>query len=204
MSLIQSESWQPITADDSTIEAALVEANIPALMCALVHLTGDASIVKGDVRPDNSFMGDPQGGISPEMQAQVRARALDALKHWRDGDGKLPLAPNEDTIRSMMNFIIGEDLPDEYVPFLESELSVRGEDPYGQPLLEQVPADKRASFHVAVIGSGMSGILAAIRLKAAGIPFTVIEKNANVGGTWYENTYPGCRVDSPNHTYSYS
>jgi 4-hydroxyacetophenone monooxygenase len=32
----------------------------------------------------------------------------------------------------------------------------------------------------------------------------VIEKNADVGGTWFENTYPGCRVDSPNHTYSYS
>ena len=198
------DTWQPITDDDATIEAALVEANIPALMCALVHLTGDASLVRGDIRPDNSFLGDAQGGIPEDVQAEMRARALEALKAWRDGDGKLPPTPDEDTIGDMMNFIIGEDLGNEYVEFLQSELALKGEDPYGQPMLDKIPADKRAKFHVLVIGSGMSGILAAIRLKDAGIPYTVVEKNANVGGTWYENTYPGCRVDSPNHTYSYS
>ena len=50
----------------------------------------------------------------------------------------------------------------------------------------------------------MSGILAAIRLEQAGIPYTVVEKNPAVGGTWYENRYPGCRVDVANHFYSYS
>ena len=42
------------------------------------------------------------------------------------------------------------------------------------------------------------------KLKEAGYHFTVIEKNDNVGGTWYENTYPGIAVDTPNHFYSYS
>ena len=50
----------------------------------------------------------------------------------------------------------------------------------------------------------MSGMLAGIRLKQAGIPFTIIEKNADVGGTWFENNYPDCRVDNPSHLYSYS
>ena len=50
----------------------------------------------------------------------------------------------------------------------------------------------------------MSGMLAAIRLQAGGHAFTIVEKNADVGGTWLENTYPGCRVDNPNHIYSYS
>ena len=36
------------------------------------------------------------------------------------------------------------------------------------------------------------------------IPYLIIEKNAGVGGTWYENTYPGCRVDVGNHFYCYS
>ena len=48
------------------------------------------------------------------------------------------------------------------------------------------------------------GLLAGIRLKEAGIPFTIVEKNAGVGGTWYQNTYPGARVDVPNHFYCYS
>ena len=37
-----------------------------------------------------------------------------------------------------------------------------------------------------------------------GLDFVIIEKNADVGGTWWENTYPGCGVDTPNHAYSYS
>lgn len=62
----------------------------------------------------------------------------------------------------------------------------------------------RADFPVVVIGCGQSGLLAGIRLKEAGIPFVIVEKNSGVGGTWYENTYPGCRVDVGNHFYSYS
>ena len=77
-------------------------------------------------------------------------------------------------------------------------------DPYGVPELQSDPAAAREKFKVLIVGSGMSGLLAGIRLQEAGIPFEIIERHANVGGTWYQNTYPGCRVDSPNHTYSYS
>jgi 4-hydroxyacetophenone monooxygenase len=59
-------------------------------------------------------------------------------------------------------------------------------------------------FKVIVIGAGFGGLCAAIRLKQLGIPFEVLEKNADVGGTWLENEYPGCAVDTPNHFYSYS
>jgi len=50
----------------------------------------------------------------------------------------------------------------------------------------------------------MSGLVAAHRLGQAGIDYVVLEKDPDVGGTWFENTYPGCRVDVPNHFYSYS
>ncbi|MBD3647374.1 MAG: NAD(P)/FAD-dependent oxidoreductase, partial [Pseudomonadales bacterium] len=198
------DSGEPITEDDATLEAALEEANIPALMTALVHLTGDVSIVRSDIRPDNAFFGDPQGGIPEDQQKEIRRLALQALKDYRDRDCELPPVPDEDTIREMMNFLVGEPLPDEYIEFLQSELSLAGEDPYGQPAIDAIAAERKAAFRVVVIGSGMSGILAGIRLRDAGIPYTIIEKNTNVGGTWLENTYPGCRVDSPNHTYSYS
>ena len=62
----------------------------------------------------------------------------------------------------------------------------------------------REAFPVVVIGCGQSGLLAGIRLQEAGIPFTIVEKNAGVGGTWYENSYPGARVDVGNHFYCYS
>ena len=50
----------------------------------------------------------------------------------------------------------------------------------------------------------MSGLLAAHRLHQVGIDVVVFEKNADVGGTWLQNTYPGCRVDVASHLYCYS
>ncbi|MCC6811820.1 MAG: NAD(P)/FAD-dependent oxidoreductase [Deltaproteobacteria bacterium] len=55
-----------------------------------------------------------------------------------------------------------------------------------------------------VIGTGFSGLGMAMRLKREGRSFVVLEKAASVGGTWRENTYPGCACDVPSHLYSYS
>ena len=58
---------------------------------------------------------------------------------------------------------------------------------------------------VVIIGAGMSGILAAIKLEEAGYrDFTLYEKADRLGGTWRENTYPGIACDVPSHLYSYS
>jgi cation diffusion facilitator CzcD-associated flavoprotein CzcO len=56
----------------------------------------------------------------------------------------------------------------------------------------------------AVIGAGMAGVLAAIKLKERGEEFTVYEKAARLGGTWRENRYPGLTCDVPAHAYTYS
>jgi 4-hydroxyacetophenone monooxygenase len=200
------EGCDPIDADDQTIQSALQDAHVPSLMMALVHLTGDVTLLRGDIRPASdliTFLGDPQGGISEAQQATIRALALEALKRYRDGGSRVPPPPSEDTVHEMVNFMIGQPLSAEYVDFLMAELALDGTDAYAQPIDSVAPAVKQR-FHVVIIGAGMSGLLAAIRLKQAGIPYTVVEKNAEVGGTWYENTYPGCRVDSPNHVYSYS
>jgi cation diffusion facilitator CzcD-associated flavoprotein CzcO len=57
---------------------------------------------------------------------------------------------------------------------------------------------------VVIIGTGFSGLGMAIALKKAGIDFVVLEKADDVGGTWRENTYPGCACDIRSHLYSYS
>lgn len=58
---------------------------------------------------------------------------------------------------------------------------------------------------VAVIGAGMSGIGAAIHMRRAGIEdFVVLERGSEPGGTWRDNTYPGCACDVPTALYSYS
>ncbi|MFK7975172.1 MAG: flavin-containing monooxygenase [Halioglobus sp.] len=60
-------------------------------------------------------------------------------------------------------------------------------------------------YDVVVIGAGLSGVCAAIKLKEAGISnFHVFEKAEDVGGTWRDNRYPGIACDVPSHLYSYS
>ena len=56
-----------------------------------------------------------------------------------------------------------------------------------------------------IVGTGFAGLGMAIRLKRAGIDdFVVLERSAEVGGTWRDNTYPGCMCDVPSHLYSFS
>ncbi len=62
-----------------------------------------------------------------------------------------------------------------------------------------------ATVDVAIVGAGFSGLGMAIRLKQQGSEdFLVLERGAEVGGTWHYNTYPGCGCDVPSHLYSYS
>ncbi len=58
---------------------------------------------------------------------------------------------------------------------------------------------------VAIVGSGFAGLGMAIRLKDAGRDdFVVLERDTEVGGTWWQNTYPGCQCDVPSNLYSFS
>lgn len=58
---------------------------------------------------------------------------------------------------------------------------------------------------IAIIGAGFGGLAAAIRLKQRGHnDFLIFEKAEDVGGTWRDNTYPGCACDVPSHLYSFS
>jgi 4-hydroxyacetophenone monooxygenase len=195
---------KPVTEADEFIAQQLEGASIPTLMMSLIHLTGDTSVLRGAIRPKVVMMGGFQGGLSDADQATVRALALKALKDYRDRGCTLPKQPSAELVQEMMNFMVGERVGDEYVPMMLEELALDGNDSRAPRWTREVPAATREKFHVLVIGAGMSGLLQALRLKEAGIPFTVVEKNDSVGGTWYENQYPGCRVDIANHFYSYS
>jgi len=61
-----------------------------------------------------------------------------------------------------------------------------------------------SALRFAVVGAGMAGILAAIRLKERGEAVAVFEKADRIGGTWRENRYPGLTCDVPAHAYTYS
>ena len=61
-----------------------------------------------------------------------------------------------------------------------------------------------AEVEVAIVGAGFSGLAVAERLRRAGRnDFVLLERGADVGGTWRDNSYPGCRCDVPSHLYSF-
>src|SRR5438552_10627848 len=64
---------------------------------------------------------------------------------------------------------------------------------------------KRYDTGVVIVGTGFSGLGMAVRLKKTGRDdFLVLEQADDVGGTWRDNTYPGCACDVPSHLYSFS
>ncbi len=76
---------EPFTADDATIAAALEDVSAPALLCSLVHMTGDPSWIRGDIVPRYSQSLDVQSGIPAEERADLARRALPVIAAYRDG-----------------------------------------------------------------------------------------------------------------------
>lgn len=195
---------EPITEDDAFLRQVLQEASIPALMMSMVHLTGDSTLLEGPVRPQPPLIGEVQGFLPEADKAAVRERAFQVLKAYRDGGCKLPPPPSTEVVRRMMDFVVGTSVPDDYVPMMLEELALDGHDQRAVKLERKLADGERDEYHVMVIGAGLSGLVMGLRLKEMGVPFTIVEKNPELGGTWYENRYPGCRVDIASHFYSYS
>jgi 4-hydroxyacetophenone monooxygenase len=194
---------EPISATDGELVAALADAELPPLLPALAYTTADPSLLDERLRPDPLLAGMPQGGLSDEQQAEIRAVALDVLRRFRDGGSRPAPVPDDAAVLRILEYAVGGEAMASYLPLLEEELAHRGEDRRA-PAWRKADVAPDADFSVLVIGAGMSGLLAGHRLRQAGVPFVIVDKDDEVGGTWWENTYPGCRVDNPNHNYSYS
>ena len=190
----------PFTTPTADIETALDDVSVPTLLLSLVHITGDTRFLR-DYAPAGLFLNEVQGFMSEEDKARARAEALTVITDYRDRGCPEPPPLSAAVIKQMMDWAACESIGDEYLPLLTEELDLDGTDPR-RP--DPVDGDAAGRLPVLVIGCGESGLLAAIRLHQTGIPFTVVEKNAGPGGTWWENTYPGARVDVANHFYCYS
>ena len=194
----------PITASDQEIEAAVADAELPALLAALAMVTGDSTLVSDEVRPPIPPMGasiKPQGGMPPEMQAKARTLATRALIEYRNRGCPPPSNLSHHDLDRIMRFLT-KDAGNEYIPLLRHELGLPAD--MGAPTWHKDSIAPGTDFRVAVIGAGLSGVAAAYRLQQAGVPYVVFEKNPEVGGVWWNNTYPGCRLDTPNFAYSFS
>jgi 4-hydroxyacetophenone monooxygenase len=194
----------PLGATDAEISAAVAEMGLLPLVMSSVHMTGRMDIVRslGQTRPPQ-FSADASGSIPEQQAAAVRASVIDVIRTWRDAGCPTPYRPSEPEIREMIDVLAGKALSPRYTPLLTEELGFEG-DARAFEWERLPPAPAKAEYPVLIIGAGLAGIVMGYRLKQAGIPFTIVEKNSGPGGTWFENRYPGARVDIPSHCYSFS
>ncbi len=184
---------------DEQLSLALRQANLPILLGSLALLTGDDRWIEDPYLPTAPpDLGDHDtGGFEPELAERIRREAAATLRAWRDGDLDVADAPAPERLSHILSVMLAERLPDGYGRLLGEEMGL-----YRRHSVPQTAPT--GDFRVAIIGAGISGLAMAIRLQQAGIDYVLIDKNDDVGGTWHENVYPGCGVDTPSYLYALS
>ena len=182
-----------------TLDKALDSASFPVVAALLVHFTGDISILDKLPKPNQAVLGEIQGFLSNQDKKIIKQIALNEIdKFFSNSQIEDLYIPSNEELNEMMNFIVGERVTSDYIPMMLRDLNINSQDS------KLNLKNTKSSLEVLIIGAGMSGILAAIKLAERGIKFKIFEKNIDLGGTWHENKYPGSRVDIANHFYSYS
>jgi 4-hydroxyacetophenone monooxygenase len=182
--------------DVDRLRQGVALANIPTLLMLLVQLTGDTKWLLPPYAPKRArgLDDNDSGGLPDNVQQEIRAAAGDAIVEFTEG--KLaPDRPDNALLTRMLSVAMAEEVPLEYGDVIATTLGLESE-----RSLREAPPGTTAI----VVGGGISGICAAIKLRQMGIICKIFEKNPDFGGTWWENNYPGCGVDTPNLTYTFS
>src|SRR5262245_14002636 len=162
------------------IPSLLTSADRRTLAAVVTHLAGDP-------------------GVIPDLRdrARIEVVAAQVLPPYLTGE-KTAGPPSDEVLQAAMNLAAGEKVPPEYGPLVREQMGLG-------PAISPEPLNPPADFNVVIIGAGVTGVLAGLKLQQLGLSsFTILEKNPEPGGTWWQNSYPGCRVDTPSLLYSYS
>jgi 4-hydroxyacetophenone monooxygenase len=190
-----------LSASDAVIDDAVQYAQPMVLRGLLYLLSSDEDVI--GMKPGSAAKFGTGSDMACEADAErLKSKAAAFLKQYRDnGAGDFELGSEEHLHRSL-SLTAGQDIPEQDYEIWREEVALdrwaRGINWTGDE-----PPENRKDFKVVVIGTGISGLNVAVQLKRAGIPFVVIEKNPEVGGSWYENRYPGARVDTASRGYTH-
>jgi 4-hydroxyacetophenone monooxygenase len=184
--------------DAEMLRRALDDANIPTLLLVVYQLTGDEKWLREPYVPRRGATLDDNdsGQLAEDTQYEVREAAFEAIAA-REAGAESPVELTPERITELLGYSLIDTVPVEYGELLAEEFGLNDR---GAAPVEPVPSGS----DVLIIGAGMAGLGMAVKLKAAGIPFQVVEKDPDAGGVWLQNTYPGCGVDTPSHLYSFS
>ena len=183
------------------IRRKLDGANVVPLAMALAQISGDLTVLD-DIAPHVRGAWEHLESVPASVSGRVKDRLVkEILRVWAGGKVALP-DPAKATLQRMMSVAVGEHVPEEYLPMLLEHMGLSAPAMPSPP--PRTAAAAKSPLRVAIIGAGASGLCAAVKLDEMGADYTVYEKNEDIGGTWFENRYPGCAVDTPNHFYQFS
>ena len=180
------------------LKDGIANANIPALLMVLYQMTGEATWLQEPFAPGRSpgLDDNDSGQLPDEVQTQIRTAAEEAIEAWLAGKPLAIERPSNLRLAEMLSVAMTEHVPEEYGDIVAAGM--------GYDLEPTADAAIAVDKTAIVIGGGVSGICAGIELGKLGINYTLFEKNEDFGGTWFENRYPGCGVDTPSLTYTFS
>lgn len=185
--------------DTDFIKAALDKASMNALRIALYHETSDESLATITVKTNAS-----RGGALTSYSIEkadfplIKEKALAYLTAQ-----VVPKAPpTKDEAAKLMALFTGHTPTQSEINFGYEDL---GFEQFPRNALWQTPPSAQTldDYDVTIIGSGFSGIAAAIQLSRLGIPYRILERHPDIGGTWFVNDYPEARVDVSTFLYQY-
>src|SRR5256885_8806728 len=163
------------------LSTAIAEGDIRVLLMVLVHMTGDGRWLEPASKPkrDDRLIPDPEAGVPKEIQDEIRAAVL---KLFENGEPKPAITdPEDELMLRMMRACLGENVPPEYAPLMREEMGFVPREPRWR---QQPPNQALAHHHVLIVGAGVCAIALAVAVRHLGIAYTIVEKNAELGGTW--------------------
>ncbi|MFC0314803.1 flavin-containing monooxygenase [Gordonia phosphorivorans] len=168
------------------------------MLAVLLELTGDPRWTAPRYAPTRSRGMDDNatGGLPEEVRVEIQEALVDAVEQWWAQGGPARRTLDTAEVKRLLDFTCGESVPADFAPMM-AEI-VNG------PRVKPAATEPDDRLQVVVIGAGIAGMLASVELTRAGISHVIMEKNAEVGGSWWENRYPGAGVDTPSHLYSIS
>lgn len=185
--------------DADKIRSALGYASINALRIALYHQTRDPELAAMPVKEHPVRGGALSTFVVPRsFHDQIREKALAYLL---SGARARPV-PTREEAAELMALFSGRRPTTAEVNYGYEELAFE-EYPRNAVWQTTPPKSRLNDFAVTIVGSGFSGLAAAVQLERLGIRYQIIERLPSLGGTWHINDYPEARVDVPTFAYQY-
>lgn len=191
-----------MVGDTEFLKRAIAAAHPNALRLALYQLTGRSAFTNMKLVKQPIWGGTyEQLTLAPEDLTRLRDMALEILSAEPFESGG---DPDKTRAAELIKVFLGGADPDKFIVDMGWEELSFEPFPRGVTWEREPATELKNKFHVLVVGAGAAGLTAGVQLGQLGVPYTIIERNAGVGGTWWTNDYPDARVDTASHIYQLS